>query len=326
VATSQSMPPSSFSSFARPETFFGLQTGMSRREAEELLRFLVSAWRGQFRQAPATLSSDLRLLERVFDPAAQGARLREQIASLEDLPTPIPNLPAEIFLPVGTNRGLVTPEGRVAIECLDRKLTPADGQIVIALEDIAWANRVVADTYRSWGRKRLLDAIRPRRAVPIPTIAFALALLINGSVGPDRALPIATEHVKEEELSRLLGTVVDAFVRQLRPKRRQSEDFRLRGGWIITESTRNLFSLVKNERRRIWITEAGAVELPIRLGRELARQRGIDRVTARAAVDRLIDTYHQVRPQLVSFGLAHERPRRTTQIRDEFLASLSRDE
>lgn len=299
---------------------------MSRSEAEELVRFLVSAWRGQFRQAPASLPSDLRLLGRVFDPAAQGARLREQIAALEDLPTPIPNLPPEIFLQAGTNKGLVTPEGRIAIECLERKLAPADGHIVIALEDIAWANRVVADTYRDWGRKRLLDVIRPRRAVPIPTIAFALALLINGSVGPDRALPIATEHVKEEELSRLFGTVVDAFVRQLRPKRRRSEDFRLRGGWIITESTRNLFGLVKNERRRIWITEAGAVELPLRLGRELARHHGIGRVAAQDAVDRLIDSYHQARPQLVSFGLAYERPRRTTEIRNEFLAGLPRDE
>lgn len=320
------MLQSSSSSIARPETLFGLQTGMSRREAEELLRFLVSAWRSQFRKAPAGLSSDLRLLERFFDPAAQGARLREQIAALEDLPTPVLNVPSEIFLPTGKEKGLVTPEGRVAMECLERKLAPTNGQIVIALEDIAWANRVVADTYRDWGRKRLLDAIRPRRAIPIPTIAFALALLINGSVGPHLALPIATEHVREEDLSRILGSVVDAFVRRLRPSRRRSEDFRLRGGWIITESTRNLFGLVKNEKRRIWITEQGATQLPSRLGRELARHRGIDRSAAGAALDLLIDKYHQSRPQLVSFGMAHERPRRTAQIRDEFLTSLSSDE
>src|SRR5437016_3609044 len=106
----------------RPDSLFGVPTGLSRAEAEDLARFLRAAWESQYGSLPTLLSTDLRLLERYFNPNAQGRRLREQIQSLQPISVVPLSIPGELFIPLGPERGLVTPEGRVALAAIEKHL------------------------------------------------------------------------------------------------------------------------------------------------------------------------------------------------------------
>jgi hypothetical protein len=272
-----------------------------------------------FDRVPGGLNGDLQLLEQYFHPTAQGARLRRLISALRELPEGFIDVPELLFFRIDERHGLVTPEGRIVMDIL-RRLQAGSHPVVIDLAEIAWANRVVADLYRSWVRGRLRDAAPSQGSLQLPVVAFALTLLVNGSVGPDRALPIPRSDVQEEQLSRVIGPIVDAFVDALRQQKRR-EAFRLRGGWIVTEATRHLFGAIVRDSDRLWIREEADSELPRVLARALAARK-YNRPSCAAALDALIGAYRASRAELVSFGLSHERPNRTKRIRDAYLAEM----
>jgi hypothetical protein len=214
----------------------------------------------------------------------------------------------------------------VALAAIDDHLIRGDAPIVLAIDELAWAYRIVAETYRGWSRDRLTEAIQPTGLLPVPAIAFVLTLLINGSIGEARGLPIETERIPEREVNALIDPVVNAFVRELRPKRGRSEPFRLRGGWILTEATRKLYDSVRNANRRVWIEEAAAPQIAVRLGRELRRHKDVTQQQLDAGIDSLLKAYRGVRPRLSSYGLGFEEPRRTAQVTRDFVQAYLRSD
>jgi hypothetical protein len=288
---------------------------------QELATFLSTAWVVQRGHPPAAIESDLDELKRFFAPTATGRRLRELVANLKPIDAPRPrSLPEEIFLGSG-RQGLVTPEGRVVLHLLDAQLKA--GETAFDAQTTAWAYRRVADLYRQWGRDRIIEALGLKEAaLRRPVVGFNLLLLVNGSIGRERALPIPADAKHEDELSALLGPVIYAFVEALRPERRRSEAFRLRGGWVVTETRRHLFGLVNFDSTAIWVAENRSDDLVARLAHELARDRRGDDVPVADAFDALERAYARARPALASRGIAHERGPETRRIRDHLLFEL----
>ncbi len=304
----------------RPESLFGVPTGLSPTEASAIVDSLNRAWFDLFARVPGGLNADLQLLKRYFHPIAQGARLRKLIAGVPETAKERVPLPDLLFFRIDPQRGLITPEGRIVLDIL-KPLLASGGPVLMDITDIAWANRVVADLYRSWTRERLRGVASTQVSLQLPVVAFVLTLLVNGSVGRDFALPIPRSEAQDEQLSHVLGPIVDAFVDRLRPQKRR-EPFRLRGGWIVTESTRRLFGVIARESDSLWIREGADAQLPHDLARTLS-SRKYNPSDCVAALDALIVAYQGSRVDLASFGLSHERPSRTKRVRDTFVDALT---
>jgi hypothetical protein len=198
-----------------------------------------------------------------------------------------------------------------------------NGRFTFDTDEVAWAYRVVADLYRDWSRGRLLEALGLKGgALRLPVIGFNLFLMVNGSVGSDSALRIPDSEVRETDLSAIIGTVIDEFDLALRSTRRRSESFRLKGGWIITETSRQLFDYVAFESGAIWIRNSQSGALVARLATELARNRRTTTDNLSAAYDSMVAAYGRARPALAARGVAHERAEETKATRLNLLAEF----
>lgn len=302
---------------------FGLSRALSDAEAQDLGAFLSAAWLAQSGRPPGGLAADLDQLEKYFTPTSTGRRLRTVISGLAPSGRKRPSwMPTEMFLSSPNGRGLVTPEGRIVLHLLEQHW--GDDPVAFDIYEVGWAYRTVADLYRVWSRGRLLEAMGiTERALRLPVVAFNLFMLINGSVGEENAFPIPVDEDREEELSRIVGPVIDAFVVSLNPERKLGERFRLRSGWVVTETSRHLFGYIGYEKDAIWIV-AGRVEMLIgRLSRELARARARTPVDVDVAFGRMVEAYANARPTLASRRVAHERSVATRTVRERLLAGFA---
>lgn len=306
-----------------PGTLFGISRGLARDEANTLGRFLVAGWTAQSGRPPAALETDLAQLELFFSPTSSGRRLREALAALGRIPVePPPFLTDQIFLPWRRGYGLITPEGRITLSLLEDHAQ--DERVVIQIHEIAWACAVATDLYRSWGRKRLLQALGIQTgALRLPVIAFNLFLAVNRSIGEARAFPVPSSAEAESELSHLVGPVLDAFVDTLKPSRTRTEAFRLRGGWIVTETSRHLNDFVKFTGDAVWILNDRLSPLLRRLARELARDRRRSAAVLEEGFQAMVRAYSIARPRLAARGLAHERTAETSSTKQELLRAFA---
>ena len=130
--------------------------------------------------------------ELLFDPVSREERLRRELDRLrtELAAPPPPGMPATLALDIG-DAWIVTPEGRVAIPCLQNALAASrEPLVVVDAYEIHAAEHVLATTYGSWVRYRLDRVLSLRQGDARPmlpaAIATVLLLLINGNV--DRAM------------------------------------------------------------------------------------------------------------------------------------------
>jgi hypothetical protein len=304
------------------EALFGVSRSLSSQDAKALESYLVAAWIAQTRKLPAGLDSDLALLAGFFAPTSTSRRLRAGIAGLQKLSAQRPALLTdEIFLESPSGRGLVTPEGRVLLHLLAKH--GSREAVLFNLEEIAWAYRAVADLYRAWGRFRLIEALGIKEsALRLSVVGFNLALLVNGSIGEERAFPVPAEESEEQELSGIIGPIIDAFVEVLRPRRKRRESFRLRGGWVLTETSRHLSAFVSFTSGAIWIRQNRQRPLVDRLGNELARDKGRALSDIAHAFDALLLAYGRARPALSARAVGHERSAQTRIIKERLLVAF----
>jgi len=307
---------------ADTDTLFGLPRCLNRPDAKALESYLAAAWIAQTRRLPAALDSDLALLARFFAPTSTSRRLRASLAVLQSVSAPRPaSLPEEIYIESPTGPGLVTPEGRVILYLLGAHRDSET--VVFDLEEVVWAYRTVVALYRAWGRTRLIEALGIKEsALRLPVVGFNLALLVNGSVGEAKAFPVPGDETEEQRLSSILGPVIDSFVESLRPRRKRRESFRLRGGWVLTETSRHLSDVVTFTSKAIWIRSNRQRQLVARLARELARDKGRGQSEVDQAFDALLESYARARPALASRSIGHERSAQTRMIKEQLLVSF----
>jgi hypothetical protein len=307
-------------------TFFGVSRGLEPDERAAIRLYLEAAWRAQYGRQPSSLSADLESLEELFRSHVQAKRLRDAAESLGIIAARRPLLPEGIFVAVDDQRGFVTPEGRVLLDHL--MYDGQDDDQVITRDTLLNAYALVADFYgrsqRRWMRKELTGGdIRPA------TAGFALFLLINNSVGRNRALLLPFSQNDEALLAKRVLPIVSVFSTSVggspvQPKERE----RLRSNWIVTEARRQMNRFIARADdevgSKLWIEGNRENDLVKELGQQLARRKSITFSGLREALQRTLLEYEAARPMLASWGLAHERAGHTERVFDGLLDAYSR--
>jgi hypothetical protein len=307
---------------------FGVPQLMRAAQANALEDELVGLWQDAHGSAPAVLANDLDLhRDRYFNPVAQGARLREALASLPERTTGPIVAPPQLALEVMPGRWLITPEGRVVIEML-RETVPDNG--VITLPDATYrdAERLLLDAYRRWARHRLTETIdllngrgRPLQLMPIGGV---LTLLVNRSDDPQRAVRRFPPGSREAQaIDQAFFKPAERFAAVLQPDRRaKGGKERLISGWTLSEVGVRLPGVIQLlDDPGVYIDGERRDELLRLIARELAG-REASRSAVTSAYEALVDEFRVHAAPLAGHGLLFERPAATEQLRRELTSLL----
>ena len=297
----------------------------------------------QYGRPPADLAGDLQAMrELLFNPVAREERLRQTLSRLaaEDGSGPPPeHIPELLLLPAGEELWLVTPEARVAIPVLERCLNECvtDGCYVDDV-DVHAAEHQLLDVTRSWARYRLdrtlqLQAGEGARMLPV-AIAIPLLLVVNGNIGPARAMRQPKELADQQALDQALVPPVRRFAEVIsgKPSSFSDRHLALYNGYALSEARRRLGTALRldrvNEdpsqhhaRKSLYIADGQDDDVLTFLGREL-RARELSSETVDEAYRQFVDAYATARPTLAAFGLAHEDPSRTQSIGRQLVRSV----
>jgi len=165
---------------------------LSPSDAKGLAIALRQTWTATMGFEPGDLEQDLEATRTWFDPVAQGERLRKAIFGLSPLPMDLVNPGPPLIFPIDAQRRLVTPEGRCCIELLGRSLAANDRIVLIDDTTIQPLERRIAMLYRDWSQHRLRSVAEllagQSKPLQIAAAGVVLALLVNRSTGPERAV------------------------------------------------------------------------------------------------------------------------------------------
>jgi hypothetical protein len=311
------------------EPFFGLPVRMSRADAERLLAALAEAWEDQYGPL-RTVSADLNTMHRkLFKPIARESTLREAIKQAAQAGANA-DLPEALRLDVG-GAHVITPEGRVAIEVLERALDDQSGELLELADRAVAAERLLLQTYRHWCRERLHRVVAMAAGEDAPLLPAALGLvimlLIEGAIGAGAAL-VQARGVEPDVFERSIIAGVAAFALAVDAAAEWDErHFSLYGGYALTEARRRLQALVLEPptrrpspaapAKRVYIQEGERDAVIGFIGRDLQR-RGIGPNEIRQALGAALDAYgHVAEP---------ERAQRARERARCLLVALSADE
>jgi hypothetical protein len=313
-------------------TFFGLPLVLKRVDASILVEDLERLFRRQTPGGPQDLDHDLRALNVYFDPLRTGSAIRRRLGELPPS-DPLKSRLLRAPLVIGDGRNvLVTPEGRIALDVLTRRLaeTP-DTAPLVALDpdEIELAQGLAYSRYRTWSIGRLSSVLgllegKAERLRPL-SIGWLLLLLVNGSRSAETALSRPESSDQERKLDHALGDILTAFVSGLEPGA-SARDFRQYQGWVATEARRRAAHLQGPSPSKPFVRSGRERELVNLAIRELRSRRTPPRTeVVLSAFDNLVATYRERLPVLASLGLAHERRAETREIRDMLEQGLAAD-
>jgi hypothetical protein len=185
---------------------------VSADEARDLTRELAAAWKAMFDgDEPGELGKDLERMASWYGSEARQASIAQK---LEDLrPVMIRQRTLSVFSPpliLGSREHVfLTPEGRVALE----DLLAASGEETVALR--VQDSRALIEMYRRWSHAAALGAVKVRAGEAVqtrpPALAFAVLLLLLGSIGEANALVVNT--AMPDAKDQALRDVVGGFTR-----------------------------------------------------------------------------------------------------------------
>lgn len=320
-----------------PGSLFGIPLRVERLQAKEVVEDLTKLWTRQMGHPPDRLEKDLDDLEILFDPLARGARIRRELAKLPQLPAlSSALLQPPVVLGYGDEL-LITPEGRAVLEHLDELLLREDTDLVdIDPRAVYAVERQVYERYRRWSTKRLMDVLRLQagdaQALPLPSVASVLLLLVNGSRSPETALRRFTKKnddrtLRDDDLTlnNAVGAVVAAFCEALgAPQMTNIQHFSLYSGYAMTELRRRLSGVMGDNSARAYVLTTGEEKALKLVVAELSRpQRWFSKDEVLVAFDRLVDAYRAERPALAALGMAHEQRTETRALRKRLETALN---
>lgn len=311
-----------------PDRELGVPPSIPREEAERLVDGLEELWTASMGPL-RNLSRDLGALKRFFDPVASGQRVRRELQKLPAAPASARPLKPPLVLPVQEGKLLVTPEGRVALGLLRDVLVSEGDPVMVDAAAIADGHVQLLRLYRSWCRHRLNQTrdLLTGQAEPlrIPSIGFLLVLLVNQSIGPERALPGKQELEKIRVVEDAVFESAAAFARTLDVSQRglRPDHESLYRGWWAGEARRRLSGELELDGG-VHIREGGDDEVLSLIARELTR-RDVDRAAVGAAFDALVAELRRRGPELAQFGLAFEHPPDTRRLRERLLSAFDEE-
>jgi hypothetical protein len=245
----------------------------------------------------------------LFATGTSAKSLRTTLSHLDAIVGNGQLLPETVLLPV-EDRGLITPEGRILLQVL---ITMRDkGDYVIdadrALEALATSVETRSEWHRAWVQRQVSGTLSP------PALGAAVFLLVNGSIGRQKALVMPVRESEDRTLANIVLPIIGKFSQTLGGKVPSAESG-IRSHWAFTQVSRFLAIDVARD------TESDGTALFVREGRE---QHLIDDLAARlakwdppavsTAVDSLVREYRRVRGTLVNGGISFEDPTHTQKV------------
>ncbi len=305
---------------------FGLPRILTPQETASLQRALTTLWTSSYGQPPGSLESDLQLCRRYFDPVARGARLREVLAALPSSPAVPSSLQCWLVEPLVVRidhaRVLVGPEARLTLELLHA--SPAE-ETAFSDADRAEIYRQLALLYRGWSRHRLdqvisLRAGQGREVMQAIAVGFVIALLVNRSNSPQRALHITDADRAEGSVDAAVFAAADAFAQNISGRNeRSAAQHRLKGGYGVSEARRRLGELLHDRGGLLYVTPGRANDVVLFLARDLARRNRLNREVLQHGLHDLVETYRRTFAEMALTVRSHERPADTAALVDELL-------
>lgn len=317
-------------------SLLGLADFIIESDRREIVEALTIGWTIGMGRPPEEFENDLAALRIWFDPVAQGQRLRREIAKLEPFPQGVADPGSPMMIDAGQGRRLVTPEGRCALDLLSQLERSRSAHAITDTLLVRYDRRLAA-LYQEWSRHRLnsvLDLLAGEsKPLQIPAAGVVIALLVNRCDDESRALTRFASGQARDVVDRAFFAPVDAFSDVLAPSgRRDRTNPRLVSGWMLYEAHRRLgdgLAVVDARGGRdgkVWIQPEKKSEVIDRVARDLVRghrARATER-TFGAAYDALVEALRRSLPSLAGFGLVHERPKQTSELRKTFLEGLNR--
>ncbi|WP_432956131.1 hypothetical protein [Micromonospora haikouensis] len=323
------------------ESIFGVATVLTSSEATAILKTLSSLWQSTYGGQVGPLPDDLVLCKRFFDPLARGQTLRERLAALPSVPLSQAKqfdvLDPPLVHRVGGDTFLIGVEGRLMIEMLSEE-NLSDPVIVFAETRIAKAEHDALQIYRRWSTARLQQVIdlrsgRGREVMQAIAVGLTLALLVNRSDSPDRAVASQGRGTESGvDLNEAVFKGAEGFAAIISGSRRgrSIEEQKLKGGYGITEARRRLahrMVLSKGGAKgepRIYIPSEFRDEVVEFIARDLARRPSLDRGRLILAFDSLVSALRASAGSLAHRSMIFERASDTLDLRDDLLNAFNR--
>lgn len=314
----------------------GLPEYIPETERARLVHDLATLWQLTVGTPPTDLDLDLEACRTWFDPVAQGQRLRRQIADLPTIPSAFTAPPGPLTVRVGTSKFLVTPEGRCVLDLLSALDRNRTGHVISQAAVLPYERRL-ARLYQRWSRHRLETVLEllagSSKPLQIPAAGVVIALLVNRCTSEERGLTRFANGEAKEIVDRAFFAPIRAFSDVLAPSgRRNRTNPRLVSGWMLYEARRRLGDgLVVIDARqgsdgKVWIRPEKRDDVVDRVCSDLARghRARANPETFGTAYDALVEELRRSLPTLAGFGLVHERPRQTEELRCQLLDGLVR--
>jgi hypothetical protein len=228
-------------------------------------------------------------------------------------------------LAVDAQRLLITPEGRVALELLERAIEGSGVDVTIDIHLAAVRERDLLALYRDWGRHRLRSVIDllggGEKPLQIPAIGAVLTLLVNRSDSPERAITRFPPGTAQDVIDDVFRSCANAFSEQLAPStRRATNKERLISGWTLGEIARRMpDALQSSDAHGVYVAGERRAELTGLIVSELARREGVDKRRLEEAFDALVGEFARRSQALAGYQLLFSRPVETERLRASLL-------
>ena len=316
---------------------FGVKLSLHEGDVDDYVATLRALWELAYGQQLSDLRKDLELCREYFDPVARGHRLRERLSQLPaasaDLAESARGMTEPLVVRVANDKFLVGVEGRLLLELLGRRLLN-EVRPDIVLNAVNETQLLALVTYRRWTRHRLdqVVALRDGRGTEVmqaKSVGIVLALLVNRSTGPDRAIGRLADGNESRRVDEALHEAAAAFAGHISNSRPRSHgEQRLSGGHWLTEARRRLaHRLVVTKSPRgstsyIYIPEDSRDEVIQFLARDLARRNGLTAATIGLGFDDLVKALRGSAMQLAGHDMIFERPGETKRLREKLLTAF----
>lgn len=304
---------------------------LNETDAAHAQSVLTEGWYLQAGRPLGELTEDFDDLAKWFHPKLRGQTVRARLASLPALEVGASQLPAAVLLPSGDARYLVTPEGRVWLDCVEEARDAGDGYLVFTpSQGDVYADQLLA-LYRGWSRHRLDDVIEKRTGAGAPllpaAVGIVLLLLVNRSLNPESAIRRVRRADAQERIDDVVADVLEPFADRLAGKNkreRRREHYSLWSGYPLTEARRRLAGRLVLDRDEgfVYIDAASESAVVDFIARDLARRGNADEQTVAEAFDALVEAYRGRLDDLSSLGSGFERIGRTGALRQRLLQAV----
>ena len=313
-------------------TLFGLPASLTAQEAAALARVLGALWLNTYGRPSGDLAVDLDVCRRFFDPVARGGRLRESLAALPPAPAIPPSVRQWIKEPlvvsVDSARRIVGPEARIILDLL--AVRDLSSTVTWTNREITGAYLASTSIYRSWSRQRLdqVIALRTGQAKEVMqaiAVGFVLALLVNRSTAPERALRVTDIDRPVDEIDGAVFAAADVFAHHISGRNRRSQaQHRIKGGYGATEAGRRLGEMLVRDSHGVYVAPGRTSEVVAVLAKDLARRKQLTSERLAGGLDDLVATYRQSFARMALKSPSHERAADTRALLADFLDAFER--